>query len=266
MTASLKFSLGALLALAIATPAFAQDERKPTSGATSTGSTATPRGGTSAGSTSGGGSTMSGGDARGGSAVSRLEREPQTATRRPSSETSGGAQPPAYSRPRGDRAVRGQAVPRGANPLPSRGSDGAYIPYYGYYGYNGYGSYYGSPYRYGYYPIYTGLGYFYYDPFWSYYAPVYGGYYGGGYGRLNDRDDRDYNLGSLRLKVEPAHGEVFVDGLYRGIVDEFDGVFQRLKLEAGPHRIEVRAPGLTPLVFDVLVTPGETTTYRGRLR
>jgi hypothetical protein len=59
---------------------------------------------------------------------------------------------------------------------------------------------------------------------------------------------------------------VFVDGLYRGIVDDFDGVFQRLKLEAGAHRLEIRAAGFRPLVFDVLVTPGETTTYRGDLR
>ena len=67
-------------------------------------------------------------------------------------------------------------------------------------------------------------------------------------------------------QVDPGEGEVFVDGLYRGVVDEFDGVFQRLKLEAGAHRLEIRADGYAPLVFDVLVTPGETTTYRGRLK
>jgi hypothetical protein len=66
--------------------------------------------------------------------------------------------------------------------------------------------------------------------------------------------------------VDPSHAEVFVDGLYRGVVDDFDGVFQRLKIEAGAHRLEVRAPGFAPLVFDVLVTPGETTTYRGDLK
>ena len=75
-------------------------------------------------------------------------------------------------------------------------------------------------------------------------------------------DDR----GEIRLQVRPREAAVYVDGYYAGVVDDFDGVFQRLKLEAGAHRLEVRAPGFRPLVFDVLVTPGETTTYRGDLK
>lgn len=279
MHASLKLPLSALIALALATPAVAQD-RRPTSGASSTGSSATPRGGgssTSAGSTSSGsgGSSVSSpsgsssGVRGGGTAVARPNREPRSAGARRGSSTSGssgaGASVPSYSRPRGSNAVRGEAIDRGNNPLPPRGGDAYYYPYYGYDRYYGYNSYY-SPYRYGLYPIYTGYGFFYYDPYWG---GGYGPYYGhGGYrhDRDDDRDDRDYNIGSLRLKVDPADGEVFVDGLYRGVVDDFDGVFQRLKLEAGAHQLEIRAPGYAPLVFDVLVTPGETTTYRGRLR
>ena len=247
MTASLKFPLSAIIALALATPALAQDSRKPTSSGTSTGSSATPRGGDS-----GGGSTTS----------SAPAREP-SASSRPSSQSGGGADVPSYSRPRNGKPVRGVAGARGDNPLPSRGGNAGYYPYdYGYYGYN---SYYRTPYGFGHYPFYTGIGYFYYDPFWGYYDPYYGGYSRGS-GRRSDRDDRDYNIGSLRLRVDPSHGQVYVDGLYRGTVDEFDGVFQRLKIEAGAHRLEVRAPGYQPLVFDVLVTPGETTTYRGDLK
>src|SRR5690606_22524571 len=130
-------------------------------------------------------------------------------------------------------AVRGQAVDRGNNPLPGRGNNYYYYPY-GYYGYyNPYSPYYG----YGLYPIYTGFGFFYYDPYWG--RPYPGYYPGYGVYREEDRDDRDYNIGSIRLKVDPRHGEVFVDGLYRGIVDDFDGIFQRLKLEAGAHRLEI---------------------------
>jgi hypothetical protein len=266
----LKASLSAVVALALAAPAMAQDARRPTSGATSSGGTAVSRGGSSgtaspAGSSSNsGGSTMSGGSVRGGSAVSRPSREPRSSARRPSNRSSAGAGAaiPSYSRPRGDRAVRGEAVDRGSNPLPSRGGD-YYYPYYPYgysrwYGYNGYYNRY-----YGYTPIYTGFGYFYYDPFMAYYDPYHVGAY---YGYEDDKDDRDYNIGALRLKVDPKEGEVFVDGLYRGVVDDFDGLFQRLKLEAGAHRLEVRAAGFQPLVFDVLVTPGETTTYRGDLK
>ena len=272
MHASTKVSLSALLTLALAVPAMAQDSRRPTTGGSTTGS-ATSRGGSSSGGSSAGSSSTSGGSStmgspRGGTvAVPRPSREPQTAARRPSGQASpgGGAAVPAYSRPRGDRAVRGQAIARGDNPLPSRGGDNYYYysPYYGYNGYGYYGYGYGYPYRFGYYPVYTGFGYIYYDPFWGG-AGYYG--YGASGGRYSNKDDRDYDIGSLRLKVDPSHAEVYVDGLFRGIVDDFDGVFQRLKLEAGAHRLEIRAGGFQTLVFDVLVTPGETTTYRGDLK
>lgn len=277
MNASLKLPLTALIALAIATPALAQDSRRPTSGASSSGSSA-PRGGgsSSGGSSSGGGSAVSSpsgsssGVRGGGTAVARPNREPRAVSRRPSASGSqgSGAAIPSYSRPRGNNAVRGEAIDRGNNPLPPRGDAyPSYYPYYGwdrYNGYYGYNSYY-SRYGWGLHPFYTGYGFFYYDPFWGGggYAPYYGH---GGYARHDDDDDRDYNIGSVRLKVDPAEGEVFVDGLYRGVVDDFDGVFQRLKLEAGAHQLEIRADGYAPLVFDVLVTPGETTTYRGRLK
>src|SRR5206468_2503108 len=68
--------------------------------------------------------------------------------------------------------------------------------------------------------------------------------------------------GGVRIVDAPRDAEVFADGYYVGIVDDFDGVFQHLNLEAGPHRIEIRAPGLAPIAFDVLVEPGRTITYR----
>jgi len=277
MHASTKVSLSVLLTLALAAPAAAQDDRRPTSSGSSTGGSATARGGgsssggSSAGSSSssGGSSVSSGSGATGRTAVSRPSRDPQSSARRPSSGQASGGGPvvPAYSRPRGDRSVRGVAVERGDNPLPGRGGNAGYYSYSPYYGYNSYYGY--SPYRGFGYPVYTGFGYFYYDPYWGYYDPFYSrGYYAyGPYGtRHANKDDRDYNIGSLRLKIEPSHAEVYVDGLFRGVVDDFDGVLQRLKLEAGAHRLEVRAAGFQTLVFDVLVTPGETTTYRGDLK
>ena len=48
--------------------------------------------------------------------------------------------------------------------------------------------------------------------------------------------------GALRLKVKPVEASVCVDGYYVGVVDDFDGVFQRLPHRKGPHRIEIRAP------------------------
>jgi hypothetical protein len=101
-----------------------------------------------------------------------------------------------------------------------------------------------------------GIGFYYYDPYvW---APVsnfyYNGYnYGYGYG---------YSVGELRLQVRPRDAEVYVDGYYAGVVDDFDGVFQSLRLEEGEYRIEVVAPGYAPLEFDVRIQAGRKINYR----
>lgn len=73
-----------------------------------------------------------------------------------------------------------------------------------------------------------------------------------------------FAFGALRIVDAPRNARVFVDGYYAGEVDDYDGIFQRLNLEAGPHQIEIEvAPGLEPLVFDVRVMPGETVTIHG---
>ena len=71
---------------------------------------------------------------------------------------------------------------------------------------------------------------------------------------------------SLRLKIKPRDASVFVDGYYVGIVDDFDGIFQRLHIEAGQHHIEVRAPGYETLTFEVRLDPTHTTSYTGELK
>jgi hypothetical protein len=119
-----------------------------------------------------------------------------------------------------------------------------------------------------------GLGYFYYNPYgWSY--PGYGGnayyngsYYGGGYYGGGYFPGRNYGspTGELRLRVEPKHAEVWVDGYFAGHVDDYDGIVQSLTLEDGPYRIEIVAPGYAPLAFDVRIIPGRKITYRGELR
>ena len=72
-------------------------------------------------------------------------------------------------------------------------------------------------------------------------------------------------LGELRLRVRPRNAEVYVDGFYAGVVDHFDGTFQSLKLELGPHHIQVIAPGYEVLEFDVGPAPGGKITYEGDL-
>ncbi|MCY3843482.1 MAG: PEGA domain-containing protein [Acidobacteria bacterium] len=93
-------------------------------------------------------------------------------------------------------------------------------------------------------------------------AHWYPGYdYYGGYGY----HPTDLHTGFLRLKVRPRQAQVFVDGYFVGVVNEFDGVFQRLRLEEGPHQVEIVHPGFEPLELDVLIVPGEKITFEGDL-
>ncbi len=158
---------------------------------------------------------------------------------------------PRGSRPNPGGQVVGQAVPReGGYYPPGRppGNGGIWYPYYP---------------SYPYYPYYGwafGLGYYgFYDPWWGWGAP----YVGDGYGYYGSDEG---GRGGLKLRVEPTTAEVYVDGYYMGVVDDFDGTFQKLELEVGAHHVEIRAPGYQTIAFDVRIELGGTVTYRGELQ
>jgi len=94
-------------------------------------------------------------------------------------------------------------------------------------------------------------------------APSYGGWYGprypGPYGPY--AYGSHYDDTGVRLKLRPRDAAVFVDGYYAGIVDDFDGVFQRLVLSPGGHTIEIRMPGYQTAAVDLFIQRGRTTTY-----
>jgi hypothetical protein len=75
-----------------------------------------------------------------------------------------------------------------------------------------------------------------------------------------------YDFGGVRLRLRPRDAQVFVDGHYAGIVDDFDGTFQQLRLEQGGHRLEIRMPGFEDFAMDVHVQPGKTITLHEDLR
>ncbi len=166
--------------------------------------------------------------------------------------------PPEASRNQpGSTPRTGSAVPRPPGQPPrvdgDHDHDHVYGPAWGY-NYYYYPRYY-YPYGYGAF----GLGYFYYDPFYwgaAYGYPAYAPFRGYGYG---------YPTGELRLDVAPRNAEVYVDGYYAGVVDDFDGVFQSLELEEGTYHIEIVEPGFAPLKFDVRIYPGRKITYRSDL-
>jgi hypothetical protein len=158
-----------------------------------------------------------------------------------------------------DAQGRGRAVPRGsvrASRPPVAAVGPRYRPYY-YRPYRpgvSFGFYYGYPWGFG--PYAYGYGYPYY----------YGYRYGYGYPAYGYPGWAVRNYGGVRIDVPQRDAEVWVDGYFSGVVDEFDGVMQQVNLDPGPHHIEIRGDGYEPVAFDVNVEPGRTITYRTTLR
>ncbi len=71
--------------------------------------------------------------------------------------------------------------------------------------------------------------------------------------------------GGLRLEITPKTAQVYADGAYAGVVDDFNGHFQHLDLTPGGHHIDVIAPGFQPLAFDTYIQPDHTTDYKAGL-
>jgi hypothetical protein len=70
---------------------------------------------------------------------------------------------------------------------------------------------------------------------------------------------------SLRLQVTPREASVYVDGFAAGVVDDYDGVFQRLRLVPGPHELVIYHPGYRTLRQHIYYNPGSTHTVRHTL-
>ena len=113
--------------------------------------------------------------------------------------------------------------------------------------------------RYGY-PIYHSP--YFYDPLWwgfpgyqfpRYPYPPYGhGYYDAS--------------AELRVQVSPKEAEVYVDGYLTGTVDDFDGVFQRLRMPLGEHEITVYAQGYRSISHRMLFRPFESYTIKDTMQ
>jgi len=70
---------------------------------------------------------------------------------------------------------------------------------------------------------------------------------------------------AVRLEVTPREAEVYVDGYYAGIVDDFDGVFQRLRLPSGGHEITVYRDGFRSFTQRVYLTPDSTLKLKHKM-
>ena len=106
----------------------------------------------------------------------------------------------------------------------------------------------------GYYnPYYLGFGQWYPYPYPGFGFPPGPGFYPG---------DR---FSSIRLQVAQREALVYVDGYAAGLVDDYDGVFQRLQLVPGHHEIVVYLQGYRTLRENLYLNPGSTHSIKHTL-
>jgi len=191
---------------------------------------AVPRGGGDSGGSRGGGSDAG-------------ARQPAPSSPGASSSSSGGSSS-GYSSG-SSSGGHGTSTAERRHPRAGTGSGSGYYP--GYPGYPGYG--WG-----GYYPGYGGY-------WWPYaYSGWYGSGYWGypGYGGAVYYSSTPNEGGSIRVLCDPAEARVYVDGYYAGVVDDFDGLFQRLHVAPGRHEITLKLEGYTSHRMRVYVGPDAT--------
>ena len=215
----------------------AQDDNR----AVPRGSTGGSGGGSSASSDSG--SRHTGSSSSGSSASSGSDSRSAGSTRSESAPSAAGRRP---------RPGTGTGDRRGSN----QGDRYVGSPYSGYY-YDPYGYSYGLGYRYRPYG-YSGYGYGYYD--YGYGYGDYSGYYpSSGYRTYRYREG---NISQIRTLVEPAKTRVYVDGYYAGIVDDFDGLLQRLNVSPGRHEISLKLEGYQAHTFAIYANREQTLKLR----
>ena len=121
-----------------------------------------------------------------------------------------------------------------------------------------------------YYRPYYSYPYYWRSVWWASYGYPWGfsfyGYpYGYGYGYPYAYGYYPDITTAVRLQVTPREAEVFVDGYSAGIVDNFDGAFQRLRVQPGGHEIAVYLDGYRTFRQNIHLSPGSSQTIRHEL-
>ncbi len=83
-------------------------------------------------------------------------------------------------------------------------------------------------------------------------GPRYGGYGGTG-------------AGALDLDLSPENAQIFVDGEYVGVADDYDGFPTFLWLERGTYDIAFFLPGYQTIVRQYTVRPGQVIDVEDRM-
>ena len=72
--------------------------------------------------------------------------------------------------------------------------------------------------------------------------------------------------GRLVLETIPDLAQVYVDGFYAGLAEEFGLRGRALDLPPGPHHVELRAADYETLTFSVMIEPNGIVRYRGDMQ
>jgi hypothetical protein len=80
------------------------------------------------------------------------------------------------------------------------------------------------------------------------------------------RRQREAARGGLVLQAVPDMAQVFVDGSYVGLAEEFGLGGRAINLNAGAHHVELRATGYETLTFSVAIEPNSIVRYRGEMQ
>jgi hypothetical protein len=75
----------------------------------------------------------------------------------------------------------------------------------------------------------------------------------------------DLPTGDVRFDVSPKNVEIYADGFYAGIVDDFNGS-QHLHFAPGRHHIELKMNGYESVAVEVSIESARSITYRATLK
>ena len=103
-----------------------------------------------------------------------------------------------------------------------------------------------------------GWGYWGWPGYYGYYGPG----YGPGYGRVYGPAEQ---WAVIDTDISPEEAQVYLDGRYIGIADDFDGNPDYLYLKPGRYRIEFRLEGYETLTRQIEARPGVSMDFKDKL-
>ena len=71
--------------------------------------------------------------------------------------------------------------------------------------------------------------------------------------------------GGLSFDITPSTAEIYIDGEYVGLVEDYSATMQPFSLAPGRHRVEIREAGFETLTFDVDVLAGQVIPFQGAM-